>query len=56
MISNQIIQEALVRLKRSGKKHIYLSEASKSHIKKINLEDNRVIEAESVSEKNEGKS
>ena len=56
MISNQIIQEALVRLKRSGKKHIYLSEASKSHIKNINLEDNRVIEAESVSEKNEGKS
>ena len=51
MISNQIIQEALVRLKRSGKKHIYLSEASKTHIKKINLEDKAVVQEESVSEK-----
>ena len=50
MISNQIIQEALVRLKRSGKRHIYLSELSRSHIKKINLEDKAVIEDESVSE------
>ena len=56
MISNQIIQEALVRLKRSGKRHIYISEASKSHIKNINLEDKNDIKAELVSEENEGES
>ena len=50
MISNQIIQEALLRLKRSGKRRIYLSELSKSHIKKINLMDKAVIEGESISE------
>ena len=51
MISNQIIKEALVRLKRSDKRHIYLSESSKTHINKINLEDKAIIEAESVNEK-----
>ena len=51
MISNQIIKEALVRLKRSGRKHIYLSEASKTYTKKISLESNTVIEATPVSEK-----
>jgi len=39
MISNQIIQEALIRLKRSGKKHIFLSEESQAHIKNIHLSD-----------------
>ena len=56
MISNQIIQEALVRIRRSGKRHIYISESSKSHIKKINLEDKTVIEDNSVSEKKTEKS
>ena len=39
MISNLIIQEALIRLKRSGKKHIFLSEQSISHLKDIHFEE-----------------
>lgn len=38
MISNQIIREALVRLKRSGKRHIFLSEKSQSRIKNIHVQ------------------
>ena len=56
MISNQIIQEALVRLQRSGKRHIYLSESSMLHIKKFNLKDKTIFEAESDSEKKTGES
>ncbi len=39
MISNQIIQEALVRLKRSGKSRIFLSEQSQSQLKNICFDD-----------------
>lgn len=38
MISNQIILEALIRLKRSGKKHIFLSEQSKFQLKEIHFQ------------------
>jgi DNA polymerase len=48
MISNQIIQEALIRLKRSGKKHIFLSEESQSHIQNIHIGDRSEPEVDSA--------
>ena len=39
MISNQIIQEALIRLKRSGKNRIFLSEQSQTQLKNVCIAD-----------------
>jgi hypothetical protein len=55
MISNQIIQEALIRLKRSGKKHIFLSEHSKSQLRNIHFQDMSEPENQVTSESNLGK-
>ena len=52
MISNQIIQEALIRLKRSGKKHIFLSEHSKSQLRNIHFQDMSEPENQVTSESN----
>ena len=48
MISNQIIREALYRLKRTGKRHIYISEPSKSYIDKINVGNNTINVSQTV--------
>lgn len=55
MISNHIIREALIRLKRSGKRHIFLSEESKSHIKNIPFQDKSELELQGVSKANSEK-